>query len=246
MTVYDAITSGPGYHVGHRLSALELQTLRRLITEQYVERLRAVDPAVADEAAALGIDQYHTIQHRVDHAGIWPKQTRILSTEHVPIVKRMGFYQALVAEFGDVALSDDELNWRLVRPDAPDDIGPIHADGWFWDLGHGTLPPGYDRFKIWIPIHSEVGANGLSVLPDSHRRDWRHHMEIRHGIPKPVIDEDVTALPMKLLPLAAGEMVMFHDRLLHGGVVNRGTRCRVSLEMTIFFPANHAVRRRSA
>jgi hypothetical protein len=29
---------------------------------------------------------------------------------------------------------------------------------------------------------------------------------------------------------------MFHDELLHGGVLNRGATCRVSIELTVLFP----------
>jgi ectoine hydroxylase-related dioxygenase (phytanoyl-CoA dioxygenase family) len=48
---------------------------------------------------------------------------------------------------------------------------------------------------------------------------------------------------MELLPLAAGQMVLFHDELLHGGVVNRGTACRVSIELTVLFDKADAVTR---
>jgi hypothetical protein len=47
---------------------------------------------------------------------------------------------------------------------------------------------------------------------------------------------------MELLPLAPGGLVMFHDGLLHGGVVNAGTTCRVSLEMTVAYPAAEGAR----
>ena len=43
----------------------------------------------------------------------------------------------------------------LIRPDEPNDVGPIHADGWFWAYGNGgnaTSPSGYDRFNIWIAL----------------------------------------------------------------------------------------------
>jgi hypothetical protein len=38
-------------------------------------------------------------------------------------------------------------------------------------------------------------------------------------------------------------MVMFHDELLHGGVVNRGTMCRVSMELTVLFPRDEGLAR---
>jgi hypothetical protein len=236
MSIFAAIEPGPGYYVGQRLSADELETVRGWITGQYLDHLRSVDPKLVADAERLGIENYHRLAITFDHGNVWPKQTRILPTAHVPALCGMGFYRAIAEEFGDIAISDDELNWRLVRPHAEDDVGPVHADGWFWELGYGNIPPGWDRFKIWIPIHTEPGANGLSVKPYSHlRRDWKRHVEVRHGMRKPVLDENVTDLNIQLLPLGAGEMVMFHDALLHGGVVNRGTRCRVSLELTIFY-----------
>ena len=41
----------------------------------------------------------------------------------------------------------------------------------------------------------------------------------------------------------AGQMVLFHDELLHGGAVNRGTTCRVSIELTVLFDEAEATRR---
>lgn len=235
MGIHEALTTGPGFYLGHRLSASEYRTLHGMITAHYLDRLRAHDPALADEAACLGIENYHRIQDRVDHASFWPKKARILPAQCEGPLKQMGFYKAIEQEFGDVLLSDEDRNWRLVRPHAEDDVGSVHADCWFWDIGYGRIPDGHDRFKVWIPVVTEPGANGLSILPDSHRREWKHHAEVRHGASKPMIDENVEELGMQLLLLEPGEMVMFHDRLLHGGVVNRGKYCRVSLELTIFF-----------
>jgi ectoine hydroxylase-related dioxygenase (phytanoyl-CoA dioxygenase family) len=83
------------------------------------------------------------------------------------------------------------------------------------------------------------------VKPYSHRREWRHHFEVVDGVRKPVFDEDPAEVGMELLPLAAGQMVLFHDELLHGGVVNRGATCRVSIELTVLYDRDEA-RGRSA
>ncbi len=244
MGIHDAIENGQGFYLGASLTDPELEILRGMITAQYIEHFQEFAPQSAKEAARIGIENYHLLQHGFDHGTVWPKHARILPAERVGALKKMAFYQAIADDFGDVSISDDELNWRLVRPHAADDVGPVHADRWFWDIGYGRIPEGWDRFKIWIPVFAEPGLNGLSVKPFSHlRNDWKHHTEIRGGMAKPVFDEDAAQLNMQLLRLAPGEMVMFHDALLHGGVVNRGSRCRVSLELTIFFRKDFQIRR---
>jgi hypothetical protein len=247
MGIHEAVWDGPGYFLGRSLTRLELEAVRWMITAQFLDHLRAIDPNLADKAAQLGIENYHLLQHSLDHGAVWTKRVRIWSADLVPALKRMSFYRAVVEEFEDVVTSDNELLWRLVRPERPEDVGPIHADAWFWDLGDGQPPPGYGRFKVWIPVFAEPGYNGLCVVPYSHQRDWKYHGEARHGITKPVLDEKLEDLDLQLLPLAPGEMVFFHDRLLHGGVVNRGTRCRVSVELTLFFRKDFtALRSRAA
>jgi hypothetical protein len=245
MLILDAITGPLGFCIEH-LSIMELQRVRGLIAAQYLQRLTQLQPDLQALAEERGIACYHTLPIAFDHAKSWPKTTRLLDARHVAEFSTMGFFQRIRAQLGpSAAISHDELNWRLVRPNQPTDIGPVHADKWFWDAGYGegSMRPGFDRFKVWMAIHTEPGANGLCVKPGSHRQDWKHHFEERDGTRKPVFDEDPDKIAMELLPLAAGSMVLFNDELLHGGVVNRGTTCRVSIELTVLFDRVDALRR---
>src|SRR5262245_19002675 len=245
MVILDELTDGPGYCL-EALTPAELELVRWLITAQYFERLHSLQPELLPLARERGISRYHTLPISFDHGKSWPKTSRLLDARYVADFARIVFFRRIQQQIGPSAIiSHDELNWRLVRPNQPSDIGPLHADRWFWDAGYGygSMPPGYDRFKIWIAVHTEPGANGLCVKSHSHRRDWRHHFEEKDGVRKPVFDEDPDAIEMELLPLAAGRMVMFHDELLHGGVVNRGASCRVSIELTVLFDKADAIRR---
>jgi len=245
MVILDAIADGAGYCLD-ALTNPELERIRGLISSQYLDRIGELQSAVVSEARVRGITQYHTLPIVFDHGTSWPKATRLLNPRHVAEFSNMGFFRRIRAQLGPSAIiSHDELNWRLVRPHQASDVGPIHADKWFWDAGYGygSMPAGYDRFKIWMAIHTEPGANGLAVKAYSHRREWRHHFEEKGGVIKPVFDEDPESLGMELLPLGAGQMVMFHDQLLHGGVVNRGTQCRVSIELTVLFDPRDALQR---
>jgi hypothetical protein len=244
MVILHDLTDGPGYCLD-RLTAGELEFVRTRVTAQYLGRLAQLQPELVEPAAEAGIACYHTLPIRFDHTESWPKSSRLLHPKYLADFATMGFFRRIRRQLGpDAVISHDELNWRLVRPGRTDDVGPIHLDKWFWDAGYGTMPAGHDRFKIWMAIYTEPGANGLSVMPGSHRRnDWRHHYEVRDGVRKPVLDEDPDSLDMELLPLKAGQMVMFHDELLHGGVVNRGATCRVSLELTVLFPRDEGFAR---
>jgi len=248
MVILHEIMDGPGFCL-EALAPAELELVRGLIAAQYLDRLGQLQPELVTLARERGIARYHTLPIAFDHGKSWPKATRLLDPQYVADFSRMGFFRRVRAQVGPSAvISHDELNWRLVRPNQPADVGPVHADKWFWDAGYGygSMPPGYDRFKVWMAIHTEPGANGLCVKPHSHRREWKHHFEDKDGVRKPVFDEDTDAVGLELLPIAAGGMVMFHDELLHGGVVNRGTSCRVSIELTVLFDRADALRRAEA
>ncbi len=245
MVILDELIDGPGFCT-ESLAPPELEFVRELIEAQYLERLSALQPELVPLARERGLARYHTLPIAFDHGKSWPKATRLLDQKYVADFARLGFFRRLCRQLGPTAvISHDELNWRLVRPHQASDVGPLHADRWFWDAGYGygSMPDGHDRFKIWIAVHTEPGANGLCVKPHSHRHEWRHHIEDKDGVRKPVLDENPDELGMELLPLGAGQMVLFHDELLHGGVVNRGSTCRVSIELTVLFDREDALAR---
>jgi len=214
--------------------------VRGLIERQWLENIGRHAPEHVAEFERLGLPRYHEVAHLLDHASAWPKAVRILPAEAVEMIRRTSLVAALEAGFGPFAISDEEglgreeVYWRLVRPDQPGDTGPIHADRWFWDLGHGTTPAGTERVKVWVAVVCEPGLSGLQVVPGSHRRSWRYHGERRGGKMKPQIDEDVEALGASLVSTVPGDAVVFHDDLLHGGGMSRGRSTRISFEFTMF------------
>ena len=242
-----AIDGDAGYAAGPALSAAELAQVRRAIERQWLAHLGAVAPEHAAAFGRIGLDRYHELADRLDHASVWPKRSRLLPPEVVAAIRRMSFFRRIEEELGDCPASDEdhygweEIYWRLVRPQAPGDIGPLHADGWFWDLGDAGIPADRRRIKLWVAVIAEPGRNGLRLVPGSHRREWRHHGEWRDGRQKPVLDENEADLDIRLFPANPGECVLFHDRLLHGGALNLGTTTRVSFELTLL-PRQRACR----
>jgi len=237
------VRGADGFSLALRLSPTELARVHALVEAQWLEVVGQHVPDALGDCAARGIARYHELAGRVPHGSIWPKAARILPREAAAEIRAMVFMDALAEAFGPFVISDEdgvgwqEIYWRLVRPNEPGDMGPLHADCWFWNLGHGTTPVDAERVKVWMALVTEPGRSGLRVVPGSHRRDWRYHGELRHGMLKPQIDEDEETLGAELVHTEPGDAVVFHDKLLHGGAPNRGTLTRVSLEFTMFVAA---------
>lgn len=240
----ERLNDGSGYMLA-QIAEQDLAELRGLVRDQYLHAIQTVAPAYMSQYAAKPMDDYHHIYQpeHFEHGKLWSKPSRMLGPHAVQVVQNCQFFQCLRDLFSQVLISDEEnfgwpgIYWRLVRP-GNTDIGPLHADKWFWDLGHGQMPDGYYRVKVWMSLFSEAGKSGLRVIPGSQLRDdWKYHGEMRNGMMKPVFDEQEADLDILNLPMNAGQMVIFHDKLLHGGMPNKSETSRVSLELTLLVPA---------
>ncbi len=240
--LYEKIDGPEGYALGFKLEAKELERVKSLIEMQWRERLCEVAPEQRSTFEELGIEQYHEVSELVDHSTIWSKRCRMLSVRVVDEIREMPFFKKLRQELGEFFISDEdevgweEIYWRLVRPNEPSDVGPLHADKWFWDFCRGTLPSDKRRIKIWVAIVCERDRNGLCVVPTSHLREWKYHAEERYGMIKPqidIIDENAQERNIQLISTDPGDAIIFNDSLLHRGIINVGQQTRVSLEFTM-------------
>lgn len=220
----------------------ELERMRSLVREQWVARIGSLAPECLVRFQGISMDRYHEFQHLIDHKAAWPKRERILCSSSAEEILRLPTLMNLFEIVGEGHVSDEEkigranIYWRLVRPNAESDVGPIHADKWFWDLGHGDpISPGYRRIKLWIALFCEPGKSGFCYVPGSHLKNWSYKGELRDGIRKPIMDIDRSSLDLEIFHSEPGDGILFHDQLLHGGVVGRGLT-RVSLEFTLIVP----------
>ena len=147
------------------------------------------------------------------------------------------FCRGLRKQDPSIFVSDEEnighpnIYWRLVRPGSAADVGPVHADHWFWDLGHGSIPPDYRRVKMWIPLRQDPLHVGLSIGPGTHRMHFDYDKVFKDGKFKPVFDRAPVDHLLIPAPVSVGQAVVFHDRLLHGGEVSP-EQLRLSMELT--------------
>ena len=104
---------------------------------------------------------------------------------------------------------------------------PWHQDWPYWRGAH--------KVSAWIALDRCDPDNGcLRVVPGSHTRVWPHH---RHNGPEGfgnrISGQDVAtrwgAGAVRSLPMQPGDVVLFHDLLLHGSHANRDGRPRWAL-----------------
>jgi hypothetical protein len=231
---------GPGgFYTEVRFTPEELTIARELIRSQWLQRIEESGSGNSRAFENLEMNRYHEQCQMLDHKNMWPKSKRILGADAVKAIRQTSLIKTLEAGFGPFAISGEdgiekeEMYWRLVRPDGVTDVGPLHADQWFWNLGHGTTPMGHQRVKVWISIYSELGQNGFKFVAGSHKKEWQYLGVAKDGFVKPQIDEDESALETEIFMSQPGQAIVFHDRLLHGGEPG-GTTTRVSLEFTMF------------
>ena len=129
-------------------------------------------------------------------------------------------------------LGYSNLYWRCVRANASGDVGSIHADKWFWDLGHGSIPIGFTRVKTWMPLLQESGVCGLRILPSSHLEKFKYDYQVGNdGKKRPLLaNEADVEQRMQSAAVGVGSAIVFNDRLLHGGIST--SSLRVSIEWT--------------
>jgi len=225
------------------ISQKDLETIRELILSQFRIVLSMNYPELDSEIMALQIQDYHEFEQKhqsINHSILWPKVNRIFSYDSKEIFRNLDFFQYLEAQLGAIQITneeeihDEEVYWRLARPTG-NDVGPMHADRWFWDLGHGKTKNNVERIKIWIAIFNEAGESGLRYVPGSHTKEWPYIGQERDGFIKPMIEISDDELEIEKFFSSPGDAFIFNDKLLHGGFTG-GSRSRVSIECTLTIP----------
>lgn len=158
-TLRAKVLGTPGYDASLRLEDFELAAMREIVHKQYC---RAV--------CSTGIESCG------DHAKIFAKARRLLEPFQAGLITVLPFLQTLRAEFGNFTLSKvilpdgtqedrEEIYWRIVRPNHPEDVGKLHRDSDFHKQ-YG-IEQGKQTVKCWIPLWCERCC-GLIICTNDH------------------------------------------------------------------------------
>lgn len=240
----DVLDNGPGYWIGPLLSPEELAGVKSIILEQLLERIAALAPDQVDAFRAAGLEGYHDICDRIDHASAWTRAAREMAPSGVAYIENSAMLQRLRSNLGGGTITNEghglgpEIVWRLVRPGEMGDVQSFHADSWFWVINDLPVPTGTRCIKVWIMLQGEPGQAGLCVEPNSHRTGpWHYEVMASHDYKKPIFDPAAAGLSPINLYTPPGHGVVFSYDLLHGGAPTRAGTSRVSIEFTLAVPA---------
>lgn len=234
------LENGPGYS-NLQVSVEDLEGLRRLIHGSFKRNIESSDDSsLVGRLIGCELEAYHEQVTDSEHKNLWDKSARMLDETEVEAFKKLDFFLRLSQCYGSIEITDEEsagrenIYWRIVRPYKPTDIGPVHADYMFWELGTASIPEDKKRIKVWIPVYCEAGSSGLRLAPHSHKKEYQYYGEGRDGKMKPllVLSEERLNNELKVYHSPPGKGLVFHDRLLHGGF-HKGNKTRISIELTL-------------
>jgi hypothetical protein len=234
--ILEVVDHDCGYVLG-KLKNDDYKLFFNLVEGQYKRNLYAYHPEIEKKNIFNGIENYHQL-NIYDHKEIWTKERRTLEEDDLIRFKNSKLISQLISAFGGIKISNEdctrteEVYWRLVRPNHENDIGPLHADSWFWDLQNGPIESKKRRLKIWISIFNQKGENGFRLIAGSQKEKFDFQGEGRDGKIKPVHDQRLEShADLMKIETNPGEYILFHDDLIHGGFIG-GDKTRVSLEFT--------------
>ncbi|WP_353432662.1 hypothetical protein [Polynucleobacter sp. MWH-UH23A] len=245
--IFREIRGKNGYFDKMSLDAKDLENFHGVIYKNIINNISSLSEKAGIDFAKYPISKYHeflTSHPELVHEKMWPKKNRLLKPDDVDLIRNSSFFRELIREFPGILISNEEgiypeeVYWRICRPiqyGGLCDVGPMHADQWFWALGHGREMSGFQRVKIWVSIFNEMGMSGFRYVSGSHNHSFPYIGVMKDGFIKPAIQVLEGDLDIEVFLSRPGDIIAFHDKLLHGGMVG-GNLTRVSLEFTILVP----------
>jgi len=226
--MFEKIFLKPGYTCADSLTPVELKVIRSFVAE---EISAATNKSIPEEH----IEIYHNLIEPSDHIKLASKDARIFSSSKLEYIQNTELVSALRRNIPGFSITneenggDPEIYWRIVRPNQKHDVGPLHADAWFWRMGIGEVDEKSIRIKVWVQIAGN--EPGFVFIPNSHLFEFDYKSNSINGKNKPVFINNLPEHHLERWPVTLGKGIIFNDRLLHGGATSDLTT-RASFEFT--------------
>jgi hypothetical protein len=227
------LLNSAGYALLSKMTQADYELIMVLVDHHYKDIL-AKNKVPLSEAAH--VTEHMRFDKFASDNSLWTKRNRLLSKPATLRFQSISLFDELKALMGPFTISDEEdlgysnIYFRLVRPSEPADVGPPHADSWFWEIANQSANK---RFKVWIPLWPLEGEPSFKFIPGSHKKKnlYSYKTVNKSGLLKPEITNQIPNDKFFYHGAVAGVPILFHDDLIHGGqVTNRSLR--ISIEFT--------------
>jgi len=219
----------------------EIKIFRNLVFKKITKNLKDHKLFLNKKFTSKNIENYHKYVDDKIQKICLSKQGRILDKKSINKIRSMDFFKNLKKIFGNYKISDEEkigyenICFRLVRPFKKNDVGSIHADGWFWDYHKTYKPNNLNRVKIWFSICGDPNKSGLLFVPNSHKKKFVYQViqnknKLNFKLKKKIRDEQLAMFKEN-----HGTPVLFNNSTLHVGSLNKSNKTRASIELTILY-----------
>ena len=226
------IIDNEGFYLNLKTTQNELDDIKDIIFEEICNKIKT-DKNIKDLDSIIG--NYNNNIHEI----MKNKNNRLLSEKNIERLKNINYFLRLKnnIQYSGITNEDnncyEEIYFRIVRPNSRSDVGALHADKWFWDLNYrNNYYYDRERIKIWLPLINNYNESSFIFVPGSHLLNFNYNKEKIGNKFKPIykIEENMILKEYYANP---GEAILFHDKLVHGGLsINY---FRVSLEFTMGF-----------
>lgn len=230
-----------GLRTVRAFTAAELTRISELIKEHLLNMVSNQPAELRNNLEVLPLERWHEASSSYDHGALLSKRNRVLSAAATREVLSMSPFDHLREVFEDFYLYDEdnfgqeEISFRIVRPERREDVGSLHRDDWFWQSHSLRRPKGMHRVKLWVQITGDPETAGLRLAPNSHRLNV--NFEPMEQGTKLIFKSDVDWRKINLRRFTAplGTPILFNHYTLHVGSLNPGPLSRVSFETTLIF-----------
>ena len=238
------MNSGKGYLTLPKIEKNILDFISNSIEETLEELLKVNKNKIKKNYFNKSMDSHKYLSNR-EWESMFNKRSRSFKKEYaIPISIFFKNYLEDILnskiEFSDeLSLGFPCLSFRIIRPFNKNDIGSLHADQWFIDIGVTPIrkPKLKSQLvKFWMPIEVEAETSNLLIIPNSHREKNKYEYEIiktTNGA-KPLIKENFDKNDIFMIKNKNGYPLIFNMDIIHGGAVNKSKTCRVSIEFEFF------------
>ena len=240
----EEINSGKGFLTLPKVDKNVLNFISLSIEDTLEELLNTNKDKLKRNTYFRSLDSHKYLSNK-DWTSMFNKRSRSFKREYaIPISNFFKKYLEEILntkiEFSDeLSLGFPCISFRIIRPLNENDIGSLHADQWFIDIG--VTPKRKAKVKsqlvkFWMPVEVEAETSNLLLIPNSHKDKNKFQYDViktNNGI-KPLIKDNFNKNVISMIKNKNGQPLIFNMNLIHGGAVNKSKICRVSIEFEFF------------